>query len=187
MPRPRCSTSRGSRSVANRAHEGGRRRLHTPFVRRSPAQLPDPEAVLRGIAATHPMNRITQLASPPASSITGAVSGRTTRAPPREPGDSRSSVPRVSRAEGAPAFTMNQLGRLRRGGGGGTNSAAAEKLHVSPSALSAAVSELERALRVELLRRRRAKGVSLTPTGRSCSRGEVPPAPGLRAGGRRPR
>ena len=60
---------------------------------------------------------------------------------------------------------MNQLAAFIAVAEAGTISAAAEKLHVSPSALSAAVSELERALRVELLRRRKAKGVSLTPTG----------------------
>lgn len=47
----------------------------------------------------------------------------------------------------------------------GTISAAAEKLHVSPLALSAAVTELERSLQTELLRRRKAKGVSLTAAG----------------------
>lgn len=57
--------------------------IDTPFVRRPLEQLPDPEAVLRGIAATHPLNRIAQprevaeavvfLASPAASFITGAV------------------------------------------------------------------------------------------------------------------
>lgn len=60
---------------------------------------------------------------------------------------------------------MNQLAAFIAVAEAGTISAAAERLHVSPSALSAAVTELERSLRVELLRRRRAKGVSLTPTG----------------------
>jgi DNA-binding transcriptional LysR family regulator len=60
---------------------------------------------------------------------------------------------------------MNQLAAFIAVAEAGTISAAAAKLHVSPSALSAAVSELERALQVELLRRRKAKGVSLTPTG----------------------
>ncbi|MFL6153842.1 MAG: LysR substrate-binding domain-containing protein [Ornithinibacter sp.] len=71
----------------------------------------------------------------------------------------------MARAEGAPAFTMNQLAAFVAVAEAGTISAAAERLHVSPSALSAAVSELERALQSELLRRRKAKGVSLTPTG----------------------
>ncbi len=60
---------------------------------------------------------------------------------------------------------MNQLAAFIAVAEAGTISAAAERLHVSPSALSAAVSELERVLQVELLRRRKAKGVSLTPTG----------------------
>src|SRR3954469_23930605 len=60
---------------------------------------------------------------------------------------------------------MNQLAAFVAVAEAGTISAAAERLHVSPSALSAAVSELERALQSELLRRRKAKGVSLTPTG----------------------
>jgi DNA-binding transcriptional LysR family regulator len=71
----------------------------------------------------------------------------------------------MARAEGAPAFTMNQLAAFVAVAEAGTISAAAEKLHSSPSALSAAVTELERALQAQLLRRRKAKGVSLTPTG----------------------
>ncbi|MGY1644413.1 LysR substrate-binding domain-containing protein [Geodermatophilus sp. SYSU D00703] len=71
----------------------------------------------------------------------------------------------MARAEGAPAFTMNQLAAFVAVAEAGTISAAAERLHASPSALSAAVSELERALQSQLLRRRKAKGVSLTPTG----------------------
>ena len=71
----------------------------------------------------------------------------------------------MSKADGAPAFTMNQLAAFVAVAEAGTISAAAERLHVSPSALSAAVTELERSLQSELLRRRRAKGVSLTPTG----------------------
>src|SRR4051812_16178171 len=60
---------------------------------------------------------------------------------------------------------MNQLAAFVAVAEAGTISAAAEKLHCSPSALSAAVTELERALQAQLLRRRKAKGVSLTPTG----------------------
>ncbi len=60
---------------------------------------------------------------------------------------------------------MNQLAAFVAVAEAGTISAASEKLHVSPSALSAAVSELERALQAQLLRRRKAKGVSLTATG----------------------
>src|SRR3954447_20692659 len=60
---------------------------------------------------------------------------------------------------------MNQLAAFVAVAEAGTISAAAQKLHSSPSALSAAVTELERALQAQLLRRRKAKGVSLTPTG----------------------
>ncbi|MGH3251428.1 MAG: LysR family transcriptional regulator [Trebonia sp.] len=48
----------------------------------------------------------------------------------------------------------------------GTISAAAERLFMSSSALSASITELERALGTDLLVRRRAQGVSLTPMGR---------------------
>lgn len=71
----------------------------------------------------------------------------------------------MTRAEGAPAFTMNQLAAFVAVTEAGTISGAAEKLHVSPSALSAAVTELEHSLQTQLLRRRKAKGVSLTPAG----------------------
>lgn len=75
------------------------------------------------------------------------------------------TVDRVARAEGVPAFTMNQLAAFVAVAEAGTISGAAERLHVSPSALSAAVTELERHLQTQLLHRRKAKGVSLTPTG----------------------
>jgi DNA-binding transcriptional LysR family regulator len=60
---------------------------------------------------------------------------------------------------------MNQLAAFVAVAEAGSISGAAERLHISPSALSAAVTELERSLQAELLRRRKAKGVSLTPTG----------------------
>jgi DNA-binding transcriptional LysR family regulator len=61
---------------------------------------------------------------------------------------------------------MNQRAAFIAVAEAGTISGAAEKLHISPSALSAAAPELERSLQTELLRRRKAKGVSLTPTGK---------------------
>lgn len=60
---------------------------------------------------------------------------------------------------------MNQLAAFVAVAEAGTISGAAERLHISPSALSASVTELERALQSQLLMRRKAKGVSLTPTG----------------------
>lgn len=64
-----------------------------------------------------------------------------------------------------PAFTINQVAAFVAVAEAGTISGAAERLSMSPSAVSAAVTELERALRAQLLHRQRAKGVRLTPTG----------------------
>jgi len=71
----------------------------------------------------------------------------------------------VARVEGAPAFTLNQLAAFVAVADAGTISGAAAELHVSPSAVSAALSELERALRLQLVHRLRAKGVRPTPAG----------------------
>ncbi|MFC6694820.1 LysR family transcriptional regulator [Nocardioides daphniae] len=71
----------------------------------------------------------------------------------------------MARAEGVPAFTMNQLAAFVAVAEAGTISGAAERLHISPSALSASVTELERHLQTQLLHRRKAKGVSLTASG----------------------
>lgn len=60
---------------------------------------------------------------------------------------------------------MNQLAAFVAVAEAGTISGAAERLHVSPSALSAAVTELERHLQTQLLHRRKAKGVSVTASG----------------------
>ena len=60
---------------------------------------------------------------------------------------------------------MSQLAAFVAVAEAGTISGAAEKLHISPSALSASVTELERALQTQLLHRRKAKGVTLTPAG----------------------
>ncbi|MDQ4113022.1 MAG: LysR substrate-binding domain-containing protein [Actinomycetota bacterium] len=67
--------------------------------------------------------------------------------------------------EDVPAFTINQLASFVAVADTGTISAAATRLHISPSAVSAALTELERLVRAQLLHRMRAKGVVLTPTG----------------------
>lgn len=71
----------------------------------------------------------------------------------------------MGRAEGVPAFTINQLAAFVTVAETGTITAAAAKLHLSPSALSAAVTELERSLQTQLVQRRKAKGVTLTAAG----------------------
>ncbi len=71
----------------------------------------------------------------------------------------------MARAEGVPTFTINQLAAFVAVADVGTISGAAQQLHISASALSANLTELERALDAQLLTRHRAKGVQLTPTG----------------------
>ncbi|MDX2376789.1 LysR family transcriptional regulator [Microbacterium sp. LRZ72] len=63
-------------------------------------------------------------------------------------------------------LTFRQLTHFVAAAEEGTISGAAARLRFSPSALSASITELERALGAELCVRRRAQGVSLTPTGR---------------------
>lgn len=67
----------------------------------------------------------------------------------------------------APAFTMRQLVAFVAVAETGTISAAADRLLVSQSAVSLAVTELEKAMSAQLCVRRRAHGVQLTPTGES--------------------
>ena len=62
-------------------------------------------------------------------------------------------------------YTIRQLQYFVAVAQTGTISAAASRVHVSQSALSLAVSQLERGLGVKLLVRHRAKGVELTPAG----------------------
>ncbi|MEX0428513.1 LysR substrate-binding domain-containing protein [Nocardioides sp. DS6] len=71
----------------------------------------------------------------------------------------------MAKVEGAPAFTLNQLAAFVAVADAGTIAGAAEELHISASAVSASLSELERALRAQLVHRLRAKGIRLTPTG----------------------
>jgi DNA-binding transcriptional LysR family regulator len=63
-------------------------------------------------------------------------------------------------------FTLRQLAHFVAVSEDGTISGAAERLFMSPSAVAASLTELERGLGADLVIRRRAQGVSLTPTGR---------------------
>lgn len=67
-------------------------------------------------------------------------------------------------------YTLRQLVCFVAVAEKGSISAAAEHLRVSPSAVSGAVDELERSLAAQLTVRRRAHGVTLTPTGRDVLR-----------------
>ncbi|MEI2732553.1 MAG: LysR family transcriptional regulator [Dermatophilaceae bacterium] len=71
----------------------------------------------------------------------------------------------MAKAFGAPGFTLGQLAAFVAVAECGTISAAATRLALSPSAVSGALTELERGLRTDLVRRRKAKGVTLTAAG----------------------
>lgn len=62
-------------------------------------------------------------------------------------------------------YTLRQLDYFVAVAEAGSISGAAAKLRVTPTAVASALTELERALRTQLLVRRKAHGVSLTPTG----------------------
>jgi len=62
-------------------------------------------------------------------------------------------------------FTLRQLSHFAAVAETGTISEAAARLHLTPSAVSASITELERILGIELCVRRQAQGVSLTPSG----------------------
>ena len=62
-------------------------------------------------------------------------------------------------------FSLRQLAYFVAVAEEGTISGAAERLYMSQSALSASITELERALGADLLVRRRAQGVCVTPMG----------------------
>lgn len=64
-----------------------------------------------------------------------------------------------------PNFTLRQLSYLVAAADDGTISAAAGRLHVSASAISDALTELERVMGTRLCVRRRAHGLTLTSTG----------------------
>jgi len=65
----------------------------------------------------------------------------------------------------APSFTLRQLSFLVCAAEEGTVAGAAARLHASPSAVSEALTELERSLGATLMVRRRARGLTLTSTG----------------------
>ncbi|MEV1130505.1 LysR substrate-binding domain-containing protein [Agromyces sp. NPDC049794] len=77
-----------------------------------------------------------------------------------------------SSAEGVAAgvargeVTLRQIANFVAAAEEGTISGAAKRLSYSASAISASITELERALGADLCVRRRAQGVKLTPTGR---------------------
>lgn len=62
-------------------------------------------------------------------------------------------------------YTLRQLEYFVAAAETGTLSGAAARCHVSQAGIALAVTELERSLGVQLLLRRKAKGVTLTPTG----------------------
>ncbi|MDN5874647.1 MAG: LysR family transcriptional regulator, partial [Sinobacteraceae bacterium] len=63
-------------------------------------------------------------------------------------------------------FTLKQLRYFLAVAEHGSVTAAAEALYVSQPGVSAAVTQLEQFLDVQLLVRRKARGVELTPAGR---------------------
>ncbi len=65
-----------------------------------------------------------------------------------------------------PQFTLRQLECLAAVGQEGSIAAAAQRLNLSASAITGALNELERVLNTQLTIRRKAHGVSLTPSGR---------------------
>ena len=63
-------------------------------------------------------------------------------------------------------YTLRQLAQFVAVADAGAISAAALKLHLSQGAVNAAVTELEKIFKVQLLVRRKAHGVALTPAGK---------------------
>jgi DNA-binding transcriptional LysR family regulator len=64
-----------------------------------------------------------------------------------------------------PGYTLRQLAYFVAVAEAGSISGAAAKLHVTPTAVASAMTDLERVLRTQLMVRRKAHGVALTPTG----------------------
>lgn len=69
-----------------------------------------------------------------------------------------------------PGFSLRQLWYFVAVAEEGTISAAADRLHVSQSAVSLALTDLERVLKVQLCVRRKAHGITLTPSGAQALR-----------------
>lgn len=65
----------------------------------------------------------------------------------------------------APSFTIRQLEYFEAVASEGSLTAASERCRVTPSALTLAIDDLERHLGVQLLVRRKGRGVTLTPAG----------------------
>lgn len=74
-------------------------------------------------------------------------------------------IDKIDDMEMPPDFTLRQLAYFVAAAETGTIAEAASRLHVSPSAMSDAISELERVLDARLCVRRRAHGLSLTSAG----------------------
>jgi len=68
-------------------------------------------------------------------------------------------------ADSMPDYTLRQLEYFVAVADAGTVTGAAARVHLSQSAMSTAISELERTLGVQLVLRRHARGITLTPAG----------------------
>lgn len=71
-----------------------------------------------------------------------------------------------ARRRSIPEYTLRQLQYFVAAAEAGTVTQAAEAVHLSQSAMSTALADLEKAFQVQLLVRHHARGISLTPAGR---------------------
>ncbi|WP_017537897.1 LysR family transcriptional regulator [Nocardiopsis halophila] len=71
----------------------------------------------------------------------------------------------MSEPPAPPRFSLRQLAYFVAIAEAGTLTEAAERLHISQPAVSLALNDLERALKVQLCVRRKAHGITLTPSG----------------------
>ena len=71
-----------------------------------------------------------------------------------------------ARRQAIPEYTLRQLQYFVAAAEAGTVTQAAEAVHLSQSAMSTALADLEKAFQVQLLVRHHARGISLTPAGR---------------------